>query len=73
MSEDSSPVHEHGLEHPELDEASALVVAPVEDTSWADAHIAFVAVNVAAAVNVAGLDDHEGGGSYMLGDPWHLE
>ena len=45
----------------------------MEDTSWADAHIAFVAVNVAAAVNVAGLDEHEGGGSYMLGDPWHLE
>jgi len=66
MSGDSSPVNEHELKHPEFGEASALV-APVEDTSWAGAHIAFV------VVNVAGLDDHEGGGSYMMGDPWHLE
>jgi len=59
-------VNEHELKHPEFDEASALAVAPVEDvedTLWADGHIAFV------AVNVAGLDDHEGGGNYMLGDP----
>lgn len=65
----------HELEHPEFDEGLVLAVAPVEDTSWADAHIAFVAVSAVdvAAVDAAGLDDHEGEGSCMLGDPWHQE
>ncbi len=65
----------HELEHPEFDEGLALAVAPVEDTSWADAHIAFVAVSAVdvAAADAAGLDDHEGEGSCMLGDPWHQE